>query len=97
MHPLYLCLRRGCALKAGYLRSPLTWRWDHGSRGRRGERSSSPAADRRLASRLNIAALAIKSGGRKSDVGFTLSGGDVYMGDYLRCVRPCGLKNALQA
>ena len=33
---------------------------------------------------LYIAALAIKSGGRKSDVGFTFTGDDVYMGDYLR-------------
>ena len=62
----------------------MTWRCDHGSRGRRGERSSSPATDRGLASRLYIAALAIKSGGRKSDVDFTFTGDDVYMGDYLR-------------
>jgi LuxR family maltose regulon positive regulatory protein len=33
---------------------------------------------------LYLAALAIKSGGRKSDVGFTFTGDDVYMGDYLR-------------
>src|SRR4029077_9906356 len=33
---------------------------------------------------LYIAALAIKSGGRKTDVGFTFTGDDVYMGDYLR-------------
>ena len=56
----------------------MTWRCDHGSRGRRGERSSSPATDRGLASRLYIAALAIKSGGRKSDVDFTFTGDDVY-------------------
>ena len=33
---------------------------------------------------LYIAALAIKSGSRNSDVGFTFTGDDVYMGDYLR-------------
>jgi LuxR family transcriptional regulator, maltose regulon positive regulatory protein len=33
---------------------------------------------------LYIAALAIKSGGRNGDVGFTFTGDDVYMGDYLR-------------
>ena len=33
---------------------------------------------------LYIAALAIKSGTRYDDVGFTLTGDDVYMGDYLR-------------
>ena len=33
---------------------------------------------------LYIAALAIKSGSRNSDVGFTFTGNDVYMGDYLR-------------
>jgi LuxR family maltose regulon positive regulatory protein len=33
---------------------------------------------------LYIAALAIKSGTRHDDVGFTLTGDDVYMGDYLR-------------
>ena len=33
---------------------------------------------------LYIAALAIKAGGRNSDVGFTFTGDDVYMGDYLR-------------
>jgi LuxR family transcriptional regulator, maltose regulon positive regulatory protein len=33
---------------------------------------------------LYIAALAIKSGTRHSDVGFTFTGDDVYMGDYLR-------------
>ncbi len=33
---------------------------------------------------LYIAALAIKSGTRESDVGFTFTGDDVYMGDYLR-------------
>jgi LuxR family transcriptional regulator, maltose regulon positive regulatory protein len=33
---------------------------------------------------LYIAALAIKSGTRHGDVGFTLTGDDVYMGDYLR-------------
>src|SRR4029077_5710581 len=33
---------------------------------------------------LYIPALAIKSGCRKSDVGFTFTGDDVYMGDYLR-------------
>ena len=33
---------------------------------------------------LYIAALALKSGGRNSDVGFTFTGDDVYMGDYLR-------------
>ena len=33
---------------------------------------------------LYLAALAIKSGGRKSDVGFTFTGDDVYLGDYLR-------------
>ena len=33
---------------------------------------------------LYIAALAIKSGTRQSDVGFTFTGDDVYMGDYLR-------------
>ncbi len=33
---------------------------------------------------LYIAALAIKSGTRESDAGFTFTGDDVYMGDYLR-------------
>jgi LuxR family maltose regulon positive regulatory protein len=33
---------------------------------------------------LYIAALAIKSGTRQSDAGFTFTGDDVYMGDYLR-------------
>ena len=33
---------------------------------------------------LYIAALAIKSGTRHSDVGFTFTGDDIYMGDYLR-------------
>lgn len=33
---------------------------------------------------LYIAALALKSGSRNSDVGFTFTGDDVYMGDYLR-------------
>ena len=33
---------------------------------------------------LYIAALAMKSGTRQSDVGFTFTGDDVYMGDYLR-------------
>ena len=33
---------------------------------------------------LYIAALAIKSGIRQSDVGFTFTGDDMYMGDYLR-------------
>jgi len=33
---------------------------------------------------LYIAALAIKSGTRQSDVGFTFTGDDMYMGDYLR-------------
>jgi LuxR family transcriptional regulator, maltose regulon positive regulatory protein len=33
---------------------------------------------------LYIAALAIKSGTRQSDVGFTFTGDDIYMGDYLR-------------
>jgi LuxR family maltose regulon positive regulatory protein len=33
---------------------------------------------------LYIAALAIKSGTRHSDVGFTFTGDDMYMGDYLR-------------
>ncbi|MGH3176425.1 MAG: hypothetical protein ACRDPF_21500, partial [Streptosporangiaceae bacterium] len=33
---------------------------------------------------LYIAALAIKSGTRQSDAGFTFTGEDVYMGDYLR-------------
>jgi LuxR family transcriptional regulator, maltose regulon positive regulatory protein len=33
---------------------------------------------------LYIAALAIKSGDRNGDVGFTFTGDDVYMGDYLR-------------
>jgi LuxR family maltose regulon positive regulatory protein len=33
---------------------------------------------------LYIAALAIKSGSRNRDVGFTFTGDDVYMGDYLR-------------
>jgi LuxR family transcriptional regulator, maltose regulon positive regulatory protein len=33
---------------------------------------------------LYIAALAIKSGSRQSDVGFTFTGDDVYMSDYLR-------------
>jgi LuxR family transcriptional regulator, maltose regulon positive regulatory protein len=33
---------------------------------------------------LYIAALAIKSGTRRSDVGFAFTGNDVYMGDYLR-------------
>jgi LuxR family transcriptional regulator, maltose regulon positive regulatory protein len=33
---------------------------------------------------LYIAALAMKSGTRHSDVGFTFTGNDVYMGDYLR-------------
>ena len=33
---------------------------------------------------LYIAALAIKSGTRNGDVGLTLTGDDVYMGDYLR-------------
>jgi LuxR family transcriptional regulator, maltose regulon positive regulatory protein len=33
---------------------------------------------------LYIAALAMRSGTRRSDVGFTFTGDDVYMGDYLR-------------
>ncbi|HYA51545.1 MAG TPA: hypothetical protein VEG33_10270 [Streptosporangiaceae bacterium] len=37
---------------------------------------------------LYIAALAIKAGSRHGDADITFTGGDILMGDYLRCRRP---------
>ena len=72
----------------------MTWRWDRLRRSsllKGAGVEADEASLRDLLQRtegwpagLYIAALAIKSGTRQSDAGFTFTGDDVYMGDYLR-------------